>query len=515
MQKKLLYFQYFGLTLLLLLPLALLSCDTPECTHKDFTTEEIEATCEEQGYVLWKCSSCDYSYQTDFKPSTGHTLTKNVTEPTCSKEGFTTYACACGYSYQGNFTEPTNHTYTKKVIAPTCKSEGHTEYTCACGHSYQGDFTAPTDHNYELRTVAPTCEADGYSMHVCKTCDESHKSEILSATGHSLAETAHAATCATEGYTEFSCENCELSYRTDIAPPLGHDFFTSYCLHPTLTSHGKVTEICRACDAEFTNYLFYTDVYPGAHVPNATLLSRGVDVSLYQHKQRADGSYLPLNWSALKNAGMEFAILKAGSTPRTSSNGAALGGIDPVFEMNYTDAKAAGFALGAYFYTYATTEEQLLSDVALLLTWLDGKQFEYPIYFDLEDPSLAEMDKDVLTEFCLTFLNTLRSAGYYSALYTNNDWLMNKLDTEVILSSTDLWYARYPEDRKSRNEPLPASASYEWRESYGENLGLWQYTDYGAIDGIDGIKFDFNYSYKDYPAIIKRFCFNGFAPESE
>ena len=468
-------FILLAFALLLLLPTFLLSCEHSECTHEEWERSEIAPTCEEQGYTLWKCATCDYSYQTDFVPSTEHTMSE-------------------------------------RVIAPTCVKEGYTLSSCECGYSYKTDFTEPVDHSYEDTVVPPTCEHEGYRLHTCQTCEESYKTEIISATGHSLNSAQHTVTCTQAGYTEYTCKNCDLVYQTDIIAPLGHDFVTTFCLHPTMTERGKLVEVCQRCESEFSNYLFYTDVYPGARVQNTEVLFRGVDVSVYQHRQNANGAYLPLNWNALKEAGMSFAILKAGSTPRINDSGEPRGGMDPVFEMNYLDAKAAGFALGAYFYTYATNEEQLLSDIELLLTWLDGKQFEYPIYFDLEDPTLASLDKETLTEFCLIFVNELRANGYYGALYSNNDWLVNKLDTAVIKSSMDIWYARYPEDRKSRNEPLPVSVSYTWKESYGDQLGMWQFSDYGVIDGIDGIKFDFNYTYKDYPTMIKKLCFNGFQP---
>ncbi|MBO5938718.1 MAG: hypothetical protein J6Q82_04375 [Clostridia bacterium] len=469
------FFILLALALLLSFPLLLLSCNLPECAHEEFESSEIAPTCEEQGYILWNCTKCDYSYQSDFTPSTEHTMRERVIDPTCIKEGYTLSACECGYSYKT-------------------------------------DFTEPVDHSYEDTVVPPTCEQEGYRLHTCLTCEESYKTEIISASGHLPIAIDYTVTCTQAGYTEYSCENCDLIYHTDVTPPLGHQFATTFCLHPTLTEHGKLVEICLRCDSEFSNYLFYTDVYPGARVQNTEVLFRGVDVSVYQHRQNASGAYLPLNWTALKEAGMSFAILKAGSTPRTNDAGEPRGGIDPVFEMNYTDAKAAGFALGAYFYTYATTEEQLLSDIEVLLGWLDGKQFEYPIYFDLEDPSLASMDKETLTEFCLIFVNELRENGYYGALYSNNDWLVNRLDTAVIKSSMDIWYARYPENRKNNDDPVTVEVSYTWGTSYGDQLGMWQYTDYGVIDGIDGIKFDFNYTYKDYPSMIKKLCFNGFEP---
>ena len=40
------------------------------------------------------------------------------------------------------------HSYTADVTAPTCTEDGYTTYTCACGKSYIGDKTAALGHNF-------------------------------------------------------------------------------------------------------------------------------------------------------------------------------------------------------------------------------------------------------------------------------------------------------------------------------------------------------------------------------
>ena len=45
---------------------------------------------------------------------------------------------------------------------------------------------------------------------------------------------------------------------------------------------------------------------------------------------------------------------------------------------------------------------------------------------------------------------------------------------------------------------------------YGSHLGMWQYTDKGTLNSIPEIDIDMNYSYKDYPAIIKELGLNGY-----
>ena len=83
-----------------------------------------------------------------------------------------------------------------------------------------------------------------------------------------------------------------------------------------------------------------------------------------------------MNWEAIKAEGVEFAIIRAGNTGTSTGNVNK----DPTFEMNYRDAKAAGIMVGAYYYSVATTEKKLDEEIDSLLEWLDGKEFEYPIY---------------------------------------------------------------------------------------------------------------------------------------
>ena len=187
---------------------------------------------------------------------------------------------------------------------------------------------------------------------------------------------------------------------------------------------------------------------------------------------------------------MDFVILKAGSTKS---------GIEPTFLMDYEGAKAAGLEIGAYFYTYSTTVAGITHDAEMLLLWLEGKQFEYPIYLDLEDTSLSGLGKNHLSAMCEAFLCKLQQNGYYAGLYTNHTWLTTILDTPRMVTLFDLWYARYPlTERPVWNE-----------EKYGKQLGMWQHTESGVLEGIDGY-FDLNFSYKNYAEIMKKWELNGF-----
>ena len=50
------------------------------------------------------------------------------------------------------------------------------------------------------------------------------------------------------------------------------------------------------------------------------------------------------------------------------------------------------------------------------------------------------------------------------------------------------------------------------RRKIGKQLGMWQYTQSGVINGIAG-EFDFNYSYKNYPEIMKKWGLNGYVAD--
>lgn len=380
-------------------------------------------------------------------------VTTNIILPTCESEGKTLHSCNnCSYYYITDILPTTPHQYTHQTIEPTCTSNGYTFYFCACGDFYQGEPIPVLEHSYVDKSVIATCSAGGYVEHTCTSCGYSYKDNPTSTAPHDYASTVHLPTALENGYTEHTC-SCSISYKD--------------------------------------SFISYSEILDSPYLDTSTVLSRGIDVSRWNHQiDPASGEYLPLDWQKIKSAGFDFVIIKAGSTRS---------GKEPTFEMDYAGAREAGLAVGAYFYTYSSTVSGIESDVASLLGYLSGKKFEYPIYFDLEDPSLASLGKEDLTKLCETFICSMQKSGYYSALYTNNNWLQNMLDTSRILSLFDIWYARYPQtDSPVWNE-----------EKYGRQLSMWQYTQVGEIEGIEGY-FDMNLCYRDYSQIIPKWGLNGF-----
>ena len=203
--------------------------------------------------------------------------------------------------------------------------------------------------------------------------------------------------------------------------------------------------------------------------------TKGIDVSKWQGN---------IDWTKVKSAGIEFAMLRGGFGKTASQ-------IDSKFEQNYRNAKAVGMPVGVYHYSYAKTVEDAKREAQFCLSYLKGKSFEYPIAFDIEDNSQANLGKSTLTAIAKAFCEEVEKAGYYVCIYANLDWLKNRLDM-VALSNYDVWVAQWAS-----------------KCTYGGVYGMWQYSDKGSVNGISG-NVDMDEAYKNYPNIMKTNGLNGF-----
>ena len=432
---KLRYFTIF-LTALLLLAL-LCSCEQADALG-DESARQTEKPTEAPKQTEAVCLHEYGEWQTE-------------TAPTCTSDGLEVRSCISCEETIERVIPMREHTLKKTLYAPDCTSEGYIECVCECGYSYRTDIVAPTGHTLSEEITAPTCEERGYTKYSCKDCDYEYIGSFVAASGHSFTSERRLPTVLTPGYTTHTCE-CSFSYTDE--------------------------------------YIFYSDILESAYCSGSEVLAKGIDVSRWNHEIGKNDEYLPLDWSAIKAQGVDFVILKAGSTKS---------GIEPTFLMDYEGARAAGLEIGVYYYTYATTIEGIRADAEALLGYLEGKQFEYPIYLDLEDASLEALGKNYLSDMCEAFMVTLQENGYYAALYSNHNWLTYILDSAKMFSLYDVWYARYPlTDKPTWNE-----------EKYGKQLGMWQYSESGTLDGFS-CYFDMNYAYKDYSEIMKKWGLNGF-----
>ena len=204
----------------------------------------------------------------------------------------------------------------------------------------------------------------------------------------------------------------------------------------------------------------------------------GIDVSSYQGV---------INWTQVKADGVDYVILRAGTGL----------GKDTMFEENYIAAKEAGLHVGCYFYTYALTVEEAEHEAAQLLTLLEGKQLEYPVYFDIEDVTQQTLTNEQRTALCLAFLNKVKAAGWCGGVYASKYWFESLLDLTTLQKTGEIWWAQWT-----------ASATPDEDKSA---YGMWQYASDGRVNGIYG-DIDRNVAYIDYPSLMKEQGLNGYSP---
>ena len=185
----------------------------------------------------------------------------------------------------------------------------------------------------------------------------------------------------------------------------------------------------------------------------------GIDVSKWNGE---------IDWDKVKNAGVEFAIVRAGY--RGSVSGSLVQ--DPRFEENMRGAQAAGIPTGVYFFTQAINEVEAVEEASMVLELLRKYKVEFPVFIDTEGAGgngrADGLDVETRTLVCEAFCRTIENAGYTAGVYGSRNWYNNRLETKRLVNYF-IWLAEY------RSVPL-----------YQGYYGMWQYTSKGKIDGING-----------------------------
>ena len=212
--------------------------------------------------------------------------------------------------------------------------------------------------------------------------------------------------------------------------------------------------------------------------PETKNLLKGIDVSYAQGV---------IDWEKVKASGLvDFAILRAGYGKETSQ-------IDDQFSRNYTACKQLGIPVGVYWYSYATTVDEAEQEAKVCLQTIQGKQFEYPVAFDIEEARCLQQADALSTTFC----TALENAGYYTAIYTFKSALESNFSAAV----------------KNRYDIFLSHTGVQ-QTDYAGSYGLWQYSWTGCIPGISG-DVDLDYAYKDYSTMIQNAGLNGFTKATQ
>ena len=211
------------------------------------------------------------------------------------------------------------------------------------------------------------------------------------------------------------------------------------------------------------------------------MIKKGIDLS--KHNGVVD-------WNKVKASGkVDYVMLRAGYGKVTSQK-------DSMFEKYYTGAKAVGLPVGCYWYSYAMTEEEARQEADAFLEVIKDKQFEYPVYYDVEEEKQFKLGKAKVSKIIRAFLERVEAKDYWVGLYGSYSSLTTYTELD-IRDRYAIWLAHW----NVKKSP------------YMGQYGMWQYG-VGRIPGITG-DVDVDECYEDYPTLIKDAGDNGFVKDSK
>jgi lysozyme len=179
--------------------------------------------------------------------------------------------------------------------------------------------------------------------------------------------------------------------------------------------------------------------------------TRGIDVSYYQGV---------IEWARVKRSGIQFAFIRV-------ADGTEI--IDPMFEANWAGAANVRIPHGAYQYFRADQDPKAQADVLIAMLRTHGVG-ELPPVIDVEDA--AGLSLQTVAERARAWIERVQSElKVEPVVYTNPG--MWTLRGAPELASHKLWVAHY-----TTTCPVIPSPWTRWT--------IWQYTDNGRVDGIDG-----------------------------
>lgn len=215
----------------------------------------------------------------------------------------------------------------------------------------------------------------------------------------------------------------------------------------------KVYEPTNSSYTPPTTKTYFSDIVKNYKTENTKI---GIDVSGWQGE---------IDFEKIKEAGVEFIIIKVGGTKGTNMDYY----VDSKFIRNIELANEYGIPVGLYFYSYSATSKEAINDAKWLLEQIKDYNVELPIAFDWED--FSDFNSYNLSFFGLTsmaeeFLKTVEDAGYKGMLYGSKNylekiWLDYKYDT---------WLAHYTD-----------------YTTYEGDYKFWQICDDGVVDGINAL----------------------------
>lgn len=196
---------------------------------------------------------------------------------------------------------------------------------------------------------------------------------------------------------------------------------------------------------------------------------KGIDVSAY------NGT---IDWGTVAAYGMDFAILRI-----TEKGNVA----DSSFERNYKGCIDNHIPVGVYKYSYALNVSEIQEEAQKVLSTLNGRKLNLPVWLDLEWDKQKELGTKKISMLAEAFIKVITDAGYKAGIYCNaKQWYESVIGND-LKQKYDFWIASYPtHDDGTLQERL--------RPSYGVG---WQYSSNAKIPGVPTVV-DRMVFYKDY-----------------
>ena len=182
-------------------------------------------------------------------------------------------------------------------------------------------------------------------------------------------------------------------------------------------------------------------------------MKKGIDVSHYQKK---------IDWAKAKKV-IDYAIVKIGEGSYSNQK-------DEYFERNYSECKRLNIPIGVYSYAYAQSVTEAKEEARRVIEWLNGRDLDLPVYYDMEDARMQKLGKNILTEIAIAFCREIEKAGYWAGIYANLNWFTRYLDYEKLRKMFTLWIA---------------NVDYTGQENkYNGQYDMFQYSWVGKVDGV-------------------------------
>ena len=194
---------------------------------------------------------------------------------------------------------------------------------------------------------------------------------------------------------------------------------------------------------------------------------KGIDVSSWPGN---------IDWQKAADYCMDFCILRITEAGNV---------IDSKFERNFKGCNDHKIPVGVYKYSYAMTVAEIRSEARKVVSVLNGRKIQFPVFLDLEHNNQRALGSESIHTMAETFRKIIVDAGYKFAIYCNVDWYNTVICSH--LKKYEFWIARYPaNDTGNVVERL--------RPDWGVG---WQYSSKGKVSGISG-NVDMNVFYKNY-----------------